>query len=269
MGTLYSDNFQKTAFATYDDGVVYEGGSTHNRILGTYRDGYIYNAHREAIAKFKNNSAYELSALFDVGNALCVSSGNTIYKGSSTWNPWIAVFEGDSFGACAAAVLSFDLHHKKEPVSTESNSHTPAENGSVDFGSFVGILIAAVIAVAATYLFYFTPNGNALLFHDSMGIFNFVVCIMTGIIGSCVIYKKKSIKKLGTIAAAASLSYSVASLIIFIYGLVEAILSKTLNFGNFFMLFFGALIAVVGISIPICAIQIIILYVLKKLFCKN
>lgn len=112
MGVLWQDFTKTSALASFDGARIYRGDSFLGEELGRYDCDGVYDKFGKMIARFNGNTAYT-SYHFST-EALCTYDYNTIYKGGSAWNSTLAVYDGNSHGACAAAILFFNLSSPAE-----------------------------------------------------------------------------------------------------------------------------------------------------------
>ena len=255
--------------AVFENGTVYAGGSTWGIVLGYYGGGRIEDEYRKTVARYSAGTAYALDSFDPVlssGSSLCHCSGTTIYEGGNSWNDMLGNFTGDIGGACAAAILYFSLHTKTAIAEHRQDGLSSNENDAprVDWSAFWGGLIVAALCLLMIYIFWFTDTGREMLFGESEGMFTFMACVLSAIIGSYKIYKQDNLRKWKDIVGTSAQWYFVALVLTWIMGIVTGIADDMLSFGNCLVVLFLSPIIVVGAAAPIFAVQVLVLICIKK-----
>ena len=272
MGVLWHDNWKTRALASFEGGIVYKGDGVFREQIGTYTSDEVYDRFGKAVAKFNGNTAYN-PLRFSI-EAYCTFYYGTIYKGGSRWNDILAVYDGDQYGACAAAVLFFELYSKEEQGeksnqevtslnnrTTDTNSGTPQVPES---GSIIGAIIVFLLGAVATYAFYFTEWGHNMVFGEEAGRLVFFICMACAIVSFIIIYRSNSINDFFDIAVYVLGSNTITYIIVLLISLIEGASQDSLSFGNVLMLIIGAALGTVGVASLFCLIEIPVLYIAKR-----
>lgn len=290
MGVLWQDFTKTSALASFDGARIYRGDSFLGEELGRYDCDGVYDKFGKMIARFNGNTAYT-SYHFST-EALCTYDYNTIYKGGSTWNSTLAVYDGNSHGACAAAILFFNLSSPVESddcyslqkinnnhsssqdndyssskiynnySSPENNNVTPrSQQNKID--QFKSVSSIFVIAIIATILFYFTEWGRDMVFNESAGMQVFVMSLLCAVIGFFAFYKS-GLEYFVEITAFVAGSYIFVYIGIFVLGIIDCVNQNVLSFWNVLLLLFGSVLGM-GVAGPFCLIEIFAVYIAKCL----
>lgn len=275
MGVLWNDGTRTNALASFENGIVYKGDGFFREQIGTYTSDRVYDLFGNEVAKFNGNTAY--NPLFLSIEGYCTFDSNRIYKGGSTWNDTIATYDGDPYGACAAAVLYFGLHHGDEQK--ESAIHDLPSNGrngsaggtysgngtgagSVG-GEIFGAIVIILVCLAAGFAFYFTEWGHNMVFGEETGRQVFFICMAVSIVSGIIIYRSKSIIGFSEIAGGVLGSHLITYLIVVVIALIDAGNQGKLSFGMVLMLLIGGVIGTIGVASLFCVIEIPILCIVK------
>lgn len=180
MGVLWRDITKTTALASFDNETIYMGDGLFREQIGRYDCDGVYNKFGDVVAKFIDNTAF-LPYRFST-EALCTFDSGTIYKGGSAWTgSTLAVYDGEPYGACAAAVLFFKLYAFSETDNTMKNDAGDTRENIAGFpkesakGCDLNInllsvaSIVFVVSIIATLVFYFTEWGRDMVFGEDFG----------------------------------------------------------------------------------------------------
>lgn len=275
MGVLWRDGLKTSAIASFENGIVYKGDGIFREQIGTYTSDVVCDSFGNIVAKFNGNTAY--SPLFLSIDGYCTYDCNSIYKGGSTWNDTIATYDGDPYGACAAAILCFGLHLNGEQIENEDHSLSfNSENNDyeinsgittefISYGKYIGCaVIFIIIYVIAAFAFYFTEWGINMVFGEEGGRQVFFICLTLAIVSGIIMYRSKSINSLSKIVFCVLclnfVTYPIVLLINFIY---EAIQGR-LSLGSVIILFIGGAIGTIGVSSMIYLIEILVVFFAKS-----
>lgn len=272
MGVLWYDNSKTRALASFEDGIVYKGDGIFRKQIGSYTSYGVLDSFGATVAKFDGNTAYN-PLRFSI-EAYCTFDYGTIYNGGSRWNDMLAVYDGDPYGACAAAVLYFGLHINKEQDNkyvqqvspTNSRTETPYNSayttGSLG-GELIGVIVTILVLFVAAYAFYFTEWGHKMVFEEETGRQVFFICLACAVVSSIAIYFSKSINGFFDIAGCVLGSNIITYIIVLIIAFSEAKNEGFLNFGYAIMLILGGVIGTVGVASLFCIIEIPAVYIAK------
>jgi len=277
MGVLWFDNWKTRALASFDNGIVYKGDEKFGDQIGTYTSDGVYDRFGTMIAKFNGNTAYN-PLRFSI-EAYCTFDYGTIYKGGSKWNDTLAIYEGDPYGACAAAVLFFGLHDKdeqREQGEKSSQETIPSQNGignhkggympPPEGGSIIGAIIVILLGAVATYAFYFTEWGHNMVFGEETGRLVFFICMACAIVSFIIIYRSNSINEFLEIAGCVLGSNLIITyIILLLIALIEGASQDRLSFGIVLMLIIGGALGTIGVASLFCLIEIPVLYIAKRI----
>lgn len=271
MGTLWYDNRKTSALASFDNGIVYSGDGLFREEIGRYDSYGVYDRFGTQVAKFSGNTAY--SPYHFSTEALCTSDSSIIYEGGSTWNSTLAAYDGDSNGACAAAVLYFNLYSTDGIDDNTTSTPLPPVNDAISaYGGYTGkretdsgisAIVIFIVGIVATIAFYFTAWGHNMVFGEESGLQTFFMSMACAVISSFIIYRSKT-------EGFADITVSVAGCYIFVYigilvlALIDCANQNKMSFGNVLLLLFGSVLGTVGVASPFCLIEIIAVYLAKK-----
>lgn len=272
MGTLWYDNRKTSALASFDNGIVYSGDGLFREEIGRYDSYGVYDRFGTQVAKFSGNTAY--SPYHFSTEALCTSDSSSIYEGGSTWNSTLAAYDGDSNGACAAAVLYFNLYSTDGIDDNTTSTPLPPVNDTIStYGGYTGkretdsgisAIVIFIVGIVATIAFYFTAWGHNMVFGEESGLQAFFMSMACAVISSFIIYRSKT-------EGFADITVSVAGCYIFVYigilvlALIDCANQNKMSFGNVLLLLFGSVLGTVGVASPFCLIEILAVYLAKKL----
>lgn len=275
MGVLWYDSLRTRALASFENGIVYKGDGISREQIGTYTADEVYDLHGSAVARFRGNIAYSPLLLSTEG--YCTFDSNRIYKGGSTRNDTIAIYDGDPYGACAAAVLYFGLHHNSEqntstipnsPANSINKGATGTEPWAPDGGGIIGAIVGLLIFFVAAYAFYFTEWGHNMVFGEESGRQVFFICMAVSLVSGIIIFRSKSINRFLEIAICVFGSHTVTYLIVLIIAFVDAANQGRLSFGMVIILLIGGVIGTIGVASMFCIIEIPVVYIAKSIYCK-
>ncbi len=280
MGVLWYDNWKTRALASFENGIVYKGDGIFREQIGTYTSDEVYDQFGNAVAKFNGNTAYN-PFRFSI-EAYCTFDYGTIYKGGSKWNDMLAIYEGDPYGACAAAVLFFGLHNndeQREQGGKSSQETISSQNGIGNHkggyipppggGYIIGAIIVILLGAVATYAFYFTEWGHNMIFGEETGRLVFFICMACAIVSGIVIYRSKSINGFLEIAGCVLSSNVVTYLIVLLIAFVDGANQGRLSFGTVIILLIGGAIGTIGVSSLFCLIEIPVVFIAKSIKNKS
>ena len=272
IGTLWYDSRKTSALASFDNGIVYSGDGLFKEEMGRYDTYGVYDRFGNQVAKFSGNTAY--SPYHFSTEALCTSDSSSIYKGGSTWNSTLAAYDGDSNGACAAAVLYFSLYSSEKMDDNITSTPLPPANDTIStYGGYTGkretasgisAVVIFIVGIVATIAFYFTSWGHNMVFGEESGLQAFFMSMACAVISFFIIYHSKS-------KDFADITVSVAGCYIFVYigilvlSLIGCAKQNRISFGNVMLILFGSVLGTVGVASPFCLIETIAIYVAKQL----
>lgn len=202
MGTLWYDSRKTSALASFDNGIVYSGDGLFREEIGRYDSDGVYDRFGTQIAKFRGNTAY--SPYHFSTEALCTSDSSRIYEGGSTWNSTLATYDGDSYGACAAAIFYFALYSSEkvdynitsaslsQMYDDDVTSTYSGYTGKVETRNSIVAIAILVVGVVATIIFYFTSWGHSMIFGEEAGCQAFFMSIMCSLVSFFIISRRKT-----------------------------------------------------------------------------
>ena len=274
MGVLWYDSTKIRALASFESGIVYKGDGYFREQIGTYTSEVVRDSHGTIVAKFNGNTAY--NPLFLSIEGYCTFDSNRIYKGGSTWNDTIAIYDGDPYGACAAAVLYFGLHLNNEQSehvirnlsSNNKNNNNKASSGTgVGGGGCSGGVVVLIYFVVA-FIFY-AAGGLNHTFGQESGRQVFFICMACSVVSGIVIYRSKSINGFLEIAVCVLCSNIVAYFIVLLIAFVDGANQGILSFGMVIILLIGGAIGTIGVSSLFCLIEIPVVFIAKSIKDKS
>lgn len=278
VGVLWRDITKTSALASFDNETVYMGDGFFREQIGRYDCGGIYDKFGNIVAKFVDNTAF-LPYRFST-EALCTFDSGTIYKGGSAWTgSTLAVYDGEPYGACAAAVLFFKLYASSKTDNTmktdtgnmrENIAAFPKESAkgcNLNIDLLPATSIVFVVGIIATLVFYFTEWGRDMVFGEDFGILVFFMSLLCAVIGFFIIYKS-TIEDFAAITVCVASSYLFVFIGIFVFGLIDLADKGGLSFGYVLLTLFGSILGT-GVAGPFCLIEIIAVCIAKRLKKRN
>ena len=272
MGTLWYDSRKTSALASFDNGIVYSGDGLFRQEIGRYDSDGVYDRFGTQIAKFRGNTAY--SPYHFSTEALCTSDSSRIYKGGSTWNSTLATYDGDSYGACAAAIFYFALY-SSEKVDNNITSASLSQmyddvtstysgyTGKIETRNSIVAIAILVVGVVATIIFYFTSWGHSMIFGEEAGRQAFFMSIMCSLVSFFIISRRKT-DNFADIAIMAANCYIFVYIGILVLAIIDCANQNRISFGNVLLLLFGSVLGTVGVASPFCLIEIVAIFILKQ-----
>lgn len=264
MGTI---SWNTATLATFENGIVYHGVSFWREQIGSYNSDYIYDSHGYTVAKISYNSA--INTKFGSSETYCTCDDRKVYKGGSTWNSTLALYEGDTCGALAATVLHFKLYLSssndntvknvtKDINNTNSCQNSNDENVSIGYGWIIPLAI-----IVDTIVFFFTDWGHQMML-QAAGVQFLLLTVISSVISALIAIKCTKKKFFDELLSVSISLYIIDYVLLIISTLIDGHSKGLLDFGTVLMALIGCLIPVLGIATPFCLIVALLSYLVKQ-----